>query len=62
MYVARGRDCVTVTPALTLACEVLPQYRHDASSLNFLCSAFSAMLLKEVTDWSHPYLLIEKKH
>ncbi|HGY2797871.1 hypothetical protein [Escherichia coli] len=45
MSVAQGRDCVTVTPALTLACEVLPQYRHDASSLNFLCSAFSAMLL-----------------
>ncbi len=45
MYVAQGRDCVKATPALTHACEVLPQYRHDASSLNFLCFAFSAMLL-----------------
>ncbi|WP_436933324.1 hypothetical protein [Escherichia coli] len=45
MSVVQGRYCVIVTPALTLACEVLPQYRHDASSLNFLYSAFSAMLL-----------------
>jgi len=44
-YIINGSGVSGLSVAIHPVCGVLQQYRHDDSSLNILCSAFSAMLL-----------------